>query len=84
MRLDLAGTPDGVGHRPRLAGEQVVEMPLDPTQKLLIGDGSELDQRFAKLRLFYAKGMPLADWRRYDRIDLRFAEQVVCTKRTTP
>lgn len=59
-------------------------IPKVGSHRVLIGDGSELDQRFAKLRLFYAKGMPLADWRRYDRIDLRFAEQVVCTKRTTP
>lgn len=53
-------------------------------QRILIGDGSNLEQRFAKLQLFYAKGMPMTDWRRYDRIDLRFADQVVCTERTTP
>jgi cell division protein FtsQ len=53
-------------------------------QRILIGDGNDLEQRFAKLRLFYAKGMPMTDWRRYERIDLRFADQVVCTQRTTP
>ena len=53
-------------------------------QRLLIGDGTSMEQRFAKLRIFYEKGMPRADWRRYDRIDLRFGDQVVCTKRTTP
>jgi cell division protein FtsQ len=53
-------------------------------QRILIGDGSSLEQRFAKLRLFYAKGMPMTDWRRYDRIDLRFADQVVCTERKMP
>jgi cell division protein FtsQ len=53
-------------------------------QRVLIGDGSQLEQRLAKLKLFYEKGIPLADWRRYERIDLRFADQIVCTKRTTP
>jgi cell division protein FtsQ len=53
-------------------------------QRILIGDGTALEQRFAKLRLFYAKGMPMTDWRRYELIDLRFADQVVCTQRTTP
>lgn len=53
-------------------------------QRVLIGDGSSLEQRFAKLKLFYEKGIPKADWRRYARIDLRFADQIVCTKRTTP
>ncbi|MDQ3101273.1 MAG: cell division protein FtsQ/DivIB, partial [Bacteroidota bacterium] len=53
-------------------------------QRVLLGDGTHLEQRFAKLKLFYEKGIPKADWRRYARIDLRFADQIVCTKRTTP
>lgn len=62
------------------------ELELVPTiggQRILIGDGSALEQRFAKLKLFYAEGIPKADWRRYSRIDLRFSDQVVCTKRNT-
>jgi cell division protein FtsQ len=59
-------------------------IPKVGAQRVLIGDGSDLEQRFAKLRLFYEKGIPQADWRRYARIDLRFADQIVCTKRTTP
>lgn len=59
-------------------------LPKIGGHRILIGDGSELEQRFAKLRLFYEKGMPQADWRRYARIDLRFAGQIVCTKRSTP
>jgi cell division protein FtsQ len=51
---------------------------------VLLGDGSALAERFGKLRIFYEKGIPKADWRRYGRIDLRFADQIVCTKRTTP
>lgn len=58
-------------------------IPRVGAQRVLLGDGSELPQRFEKLRVFYAKGIPKADWRRYARIDLRFADQVVCTKRTT-
>ena len=53
-------------------------------QRVLIGDGTALEQRFEKLRLFYKEGMPQASWRSYARIDLRFADQIVCTKRTTP
>jgi cell division protein FtsQ len=59
-------------------------VPRVGAQRILIGDGSDLEQRFAKLRLFYSKGMPKADWRRYARIDLRFADQIVCTKRNSP
>ncbi|MBK8228876.1 MAG: hypothetical protein IPK70_17070 [Flavobacteriales bacterium] len=59
-------------------------VPTVGAQRILIGDGSALEQRFAKLRLFYQHGMPKADWRRYNRIDLRFSDQIVCTKRTNP
>ncbi len=59
-------------------------IPKVGAQRILIGDGTGLEQRFDKLRIFYKKGMPQADWRRYARIDLRFADQIVCTKRTTP
>lgn len=60
------------------------QLELVPTvggQRILIGDGTALERRFAKLKLFYAEGIPKADWRRYSRIDLRFGDQVVCTKR---
>lgn len=59
-------------------------IPKIGAQRVLIGDGSELAERFAKLRIFYDKGIPKADWRRYARIDLRFADQIVCTNRPTP
>ncbi len=59
-------------------------IPRVGAQRVLIGDGSALPERFEKLRIFYEKGIPKADWRRYARIDLRYADQVVCTKRTTP
>jgi cell division protein FtsQ len=59
-------------------------VPRIGAQRILIGDGSDLVQRFKKLRIFYEKGIPKADWRRYSCIDVRFADQVVCTKRTTP
>jgi len=59
-------------------------LPRIGGQRVAVGDGSDLDRRLAKLKLFYTEGIPQADWRRYTRIDVRFADQVVCTKRTTP
>lgn len=48
--------------------------------RVRIGDGSNLEQRLNKLRTFYTRGIPQTDWRRYRMIDLRFNDQVVCTK----
>lgn len=61
------------------------ELTLIPSVGMMevrIGDGSHLESRLAKLRLFFAEGIPQTDWRRYGTIDLRFEDQVVCTKRT--
>ena len=49
--------------------------------RVRIGNGEQARQRLDKLREFYAQGIPQADWRRYSAIDLRFKDQVVCTKR---
>jgi cell division protein FtsQ len=59
-------------------------LPRVGGHRVAIGDGTDLERRLQKLRLFYEKGIPQADWRRYARIDVRFADQIVCTKRTTP
>jgi cell division protein FtsQ len=52
-------------------------------QRIRIGQGEQLAQRLEKLRTFYHQGIAQTDWRRYAIIDLRFGDQVVCTKRTT-
>lgn len=68
-----------------VTGEGEFELiPRVGGHRILLGDGAELAQRFEKLRIFYEKGIPQAGWRNYARIDLRYADQVVCTKRTTP
>jgi cell division protein FtsQ len=58
-------------------------VPKVGSHRILIGDGTALPERFEKLRIFYAKGIAKADWRRYSQLDLRFADQIVCTKRRT-
>ena len=63
---------------------QIDLLPRVGAQRIRVGDGNNIDQRFEKLKLFYEKGIPQADWRRYDVIDLRFADQIVCTQRKTP
>ena len=51
--------------------------------RVRVGDGTRLAARLAKLRNFFTEGIPQTDWRRYSAIDLRFDDQVVCTKRTS-
>lgn len=56
--------------------------PMVGLMQIRVGDGTQLAQRLEKLRTFYGEGIPQVDWRRYSAIDLRFDDQVVCTKRT--
>lgn len=51
--------------------------------RVRVGDGTRLAARLEKLRTFFTQGIPQTDWRRYSAIDLRFDDQVVCTKRTS-
>ena len=47
-----------------------------------LGTVDDLDTKFANLLTFYRKGMPRAGWNTYSKVSLKFAGQVVCTKRT--
>ena len=47
-----------------------------------IGAPTDLNNKFAKLREFYAKVMPLKGWNYYDTISVKFSHQVVATRRT--
>lgn len=49
--------------------------------RILIGEPEELQNDLAKLRTFYKDGVDQSGWRAYKKIDLRFADQVVCTKK---
>ncbi len=46
-----------------------------------LGDVENLDEKFSNLLAFYRKGMPRAGWDTYSRVSLKYAGQVVCTKK---
>lgn len=48
---------------------------------VLFGDATELREKFAKLHVFYTEGLNKTGWNKYTRINLKYQDQVVCTKR---
>ena len=46
-----------------------------------LGPVDNLESKFEALLAFYRRGMPRAGWDTYQRISLKYAGQVVCTKR---
>jgi len=56
-------------------------IPRVGSHQIILGDISSLEGKFSKLRTLYFKGFPVEGWNTYDKIDLRYKNQVVCTKR---
>lgn len=63
-----------------------LEMELVPrigNHHIIFGDASQLDEKFDKLMIFYKKGLNKTGWNDYRVINLKFSNQVVCTKSTS-
>lgn len=59
----------------------IILQPKFGNHEIVIGDTLDLDDKFRRLKTFYSKGMPHAGFDSYKRINLKYKEQVVCTKR---
>ncbi|TXC78872.1 cell division protein FtsQ/DivIB [Luteibaculum oceani] len=45
------------------------------------GDDSESETKFENLKIFYLQGLSYKGWNRYQKVSLKFKDQVVCTKK---
>lgn len=65
-----------------LNSKKVFELiPRVGAHQIILGDSSELEHKFFKLEVFYKEGLKKEGWNKYQKIDLRFKNQVICTKR---
>lgn len=55
-------------------------IPRVGDHQVILGDPSNIDKKLHKLRLFYEEGLNKTGWNEYKIINLKFANQVVCTK----
>ncbi len=63
--------------------EGVIELtPRVGDHQVILGDISDLDEKFEKLIALYQKGLSKTGWENYKTVDLQYKNQVVCTKRT--
>lgn len=49
-------------------------------QEIRLGDARNLDDKFAKMKLFYRKVVPVYGWGHYRKVDLSYREQLVATR----
>jgi len=61
---------------------ELVLAPKMGDQVIYLGtyDDVRTPERLARLKVFYAKGLPYEGWRKYKSFDLRYADQVVCQR----
>jgi cell division protein FtsQ len=55
-------------------------IPRVGNHRILIGSSDDLQEKMDKLLVFYKEGMSKAGWNKYSVINLKYKEQVVCTK----
>ncbi len=57
-------------------------VPLVGDQKIIFGDTTAMHEKFKKLMTFYTQGLNTTGWwDRYSTINLKFKNQIVCTKK---
>jgi len=63
------------------ADGEIELIPRVGNHTILIGDATNLQQKMDKLMLFYKNGLSKTGWNEYKVINLKYKNQIVCTKR---
>jgi cell division protein FtsQ len=62
---------------------EIVLYPAVADLKIIFGTSEDLEDKFRNLKIFYLEGLnSTGNWRIYDCINLKYKNQVVCTKKT--
>ncbi len=63
------------------SNRDVVLIPKAGDFKIVFGQLDQLNEKFSRLELFFAKGLNVVGWNRYKEINLKFDNQIVCTRK---
>ena len=63
-----------------LENKQVILFPRVGSHTITFGLIESIKEKFDKLRLFYSKGLSTKGWHYYVDVNLKYKDQVVCTK----
>ncbi|MDR1601299.1 MAG: cell division protein FtsQ [Tannerella sp.] len=61
--------------------KEVELVPRIGNQRIILGDFSNFKEKMDKLQLFYEQVIPKTGWEKYDIINLKYRDQIVCTKK---
>ena len=55
-------------------------IPRIGSHRIILGSAEDLEEKFRRLYIFYTEGLTKTGWNNYSVINLKFRNQVVCTK----
>jgi cell division protein FtsQ len=55
-------------------------IPRIGSHRIILGNSDELEEKFHRLYIFYTRGLKSTGWNNYSIINLKYHNQVVCTK----
>ena len=56
-------------------------IPRVGSQIILMGSFDDYEKKLDKLKMFYEKALPAEGWNKYKMINLKYSNQIICTKR---
>jgi cell division protein FtsQ len=63
------------------AESEFVLIPKVGEHTIVFGTGDDIEIKFEKLMLFYKEGLSRVGWDKYSTINLKYKNQIVCTKK---
>ena len=60
--------------------EELELIPRIGNQRIILGNSDGLEEKFHRLYIFYTRGLKNTGWNNYSVINLKYQNQVVCTK----
>ena len=64
-------------------GEEIELVPLAGSHIIVLGNFQDIDEKMNKLLVFYTHGLNKVGWNIYETINLKYKNQIVCTKAKT-
>jgi cell division protein FtsQ len=58
-----------------------IAYPQVGMHKINFGHADKIKSKLARLRIFYREGMPGGNWNKFSKINLKYKDQIVCTKK---
>jgi cell division protein FtsQ len=61
--------------------KEIELIPKAGPTSILLGNADMAENKLSRLKVFYRKGLPAAGWDTYSALNLKYKDQIICTKK---